>query len=196
MALEATEFELSLEGLEGEAEAAERAPIRKPSSQPSFRPRPTGVSNPVTQMQLEAVTARLDGKMKTVSDSIGAISSRLASIAAITKKETVDRKKAEDSQGRDLNQKLQMLTLLPLLIQSPSKTLNAATALQDSTGANIPAVSVPDTNQLDALLPLLLVSGLGTSGPGGLNLGGDGSSGSDSNLMLLALVLAFARPKS
>ena len=195
MALEATEFDLSLEGLEAEAEAAERAAVRRPSSQPSFRPRPIGVSNPVTQTQLEAALARADRKIQTVADGISTITSRLASVATLAKKETVDRKKAEDIQGKDLNQKLQMLALLPLLIQSPSRTLGAATPLQDSTGANIPAVSVPDTNQLDALLPLLLVSGLGTSGPGGLSFGGDGG-GSDSSLMLLALVLAFARPRS
>jgi hypothetical protein len=194
MALEATEFDLSLEGLEAEAEAAERAAVRRPSSQPSYRPRPTGVSNPVTQTQLEAALARVDGKIRTVSDGISTIQSRLASVATLAKKETVDRKKAEDTQGKDLNQKLQMLALLPLLIQSPSRTLNTATPLQDSTGVNIPAVSVPDTSQLDALLPLLLVGGLGTSGPGGLSFGGDGG-GSDSSLMLLALVLAFARPK-
>jgi hypothetical protein len=55
-------------------------------------------------------------------------------------------------------------------------------------------VLVPDPNQIDALLPLLLVSGIGGSS-GGLSLGGGGDSGSDSSLMLLALVLAFSGRK-
>jgi hypothetical protein len=193
MALEATEFELSLEGLEAESEAAERAPIRRPSSQPSFRPRPAGVSNPVTQMQLESALTRVDGKIKTVSDSLGTITSRLAVLGSATKKETAERKKAEDSQGKDLNQKIQMLTLLPLLIQQPTATLAPGNGLLPG-GRDLTQVSTPDTNQLDALLPLLLISGLGGSF-GGPSLGGDGS-GSDSSLMLLALVLAFARPRT
>jgi hypothetical protein len=75
-------------------------------------------------------------------------------------------------------------------VQSPKGTLAPGATLTDGSQD----VLVPDKNQLDALLPLLLVTGMG--GTGGLSLGGDGSSsGSDGSLMLLALMLAFANKK-
>jgi hypothetical protein len=186
------DYELDLSELDSEADFSERAP-KRPSSAPSFKPRPApGTPSGVSQAQLEAALSRVDGKIKTVADGVSTINSRLASIASATKKEVEERKKGVDSQSKDLNQKLQMLALLPLLIQSPSASLATGTLL-DSNGNNIPAVSTPDTNSLDTLLPLLLVSGLGGSGSsGGLGLGGDGSDG---GIMLLALVLAFANKK-
>jgi hypothetical protein len=182
------DYEFDLSELDSEADFSERAP-KRPSSQPSFKPRPAPTPGGVTQAQLEAALSRVDGKIKTVADGVSTINSRLASIASATKKEIEERKKGLDGQGKDLNQKLQMLALLPLLVQTPSSTLK--TPLLDSNGnPTITAVSTPDTNTLDTLLPLLLVSGLGgTSSSGGLSLGGDGSDG---GMMLLALALAFA----
>src|SRR5437899_2659036 len=111
----------TVELFESESEAAERAPVRRPSSQPSFRPRPApGAPNAVTQAQLEAALARVDGKIKTVADGVATINSRATATASLAKKEVTDRKKAEDGLGKDLNQKLQLLALLPLLLQ-PSK---------------------------------------------------------------------------
>ena len=192
MALEAVE---ALEGWESESEAAEARTVRRPSSQPSFRPRPApSAPQYVTQAQLEASLTRVDGKVKTVADGVATINTRLNSQATSLKKESEERKKTGETQNKDLNQKLQLLALLPLLTPSPSKKLDAATPLQ-SGGQPITSVSVPDANQLDALLPLLLVSGLG--GSGGLGLGGDSSPGSDGGgLLLLALVLAFANRQS
>jgi outer membrane murein-binding lipoprotein Lpp len=194
----------AMEGLESEfeSEAAERARgrIRKPSGQPSFKPRP----NPntpmyVTQPQLESALTRVDGKIKTVSDGVSTINSRVAALASSVKKETEERKKTAENQNRDLNQKLQLLALLPLLVQSPTATVavNGAGAITAVNNAAIPAggtslsISTPDTNNLDALLPVLLVSGLGSAG-GGLSLGGDGS-GADNSALMLALVLAIAK---
>ena len=189
------DYELDLAELDSEGDFAERAQIKKPSSQPSFKPRPpAGTPAAVTQAQLEAALARVDGKIKTVADGVSTINSRLGSVATASKKEAEERKKGIDTQSKDLNQKLQLLALLPLLIQPPSAKLASGT-LADVNGVNIPAVSTPDTNNLDSILPLLLVSGLGGTGSsgGGLGLGGDGSDG---GILLLALALAFANPKS
>lgn len=179
---------------ESESEAAERAPFRKPSSKPSFKPRPApNTPMYVTQPQLEAALTRVDGKIKTISDSAASTNSKVTALAASFKKEAEERKKAIEGQSKDLNQKLQMLALLPLLIKSPTANGPKAgsTELTDASGNTISAVSVPDPSNLDALLPLLLVSGLGSASSGGISLGGDGSGG-DSSLLLLALVLAFA----
>lgn len=177
-----------------EAAEAARRPVRRPSSQPSFKPRPApNAPQYVTQVQLESALGRVDGKVKTVADGVSTINTRLATLSASLKKEADERKKSTDGQGKDLNQKMQMLALLPLLIQPSAKTLS--TALPATDGSNVASVVVPDPNsQLDSLLPLLLISGMGGSS-GGLSLGGD-SSGSDSSLMMLALVLAFANKPS
>jgi hypothetical protein len=192
MPLEAEVFDM--EGLdEGEAaEFAEAAPRRGPRIGSSFTPRSFGQQPPVSQGQLQAALGRVDNNLRKVSDVETAINSRVSSLAAATKKETSERKKALDSQVKDLNQKLQMLALLPLLITPPSVALVAGNALL-GPGKDLAAVSVPDSSKLDAILPLLLVSGLGGTGSSGGLFGGDGG-GSDSGLLLLALVLAFAKP--
>jgi hypothetical protein len=177
---------------DSESEAAEaNRPIRKPTSQPSFKPRPAAnAPQYVTQVQLETSLTRVDGKVKTVADGISTLNSRITSLSASLKKEAEDRKKTGEGQNKDLNQKMQMLALLPLLIPQSSATLNAATPLQDANGNPITAVATPDPNgSLDTLLPLLMVSGMG--GSGGLGFGGD-SSGGDGSMMMLALVLALS----
>jgi hypothetical protein len=190
------DYEFDLAELDSEGELSERAAPKRPSSQPSFKSRPpAGTPSTVTQAQLEAALARVDGKIKTVADGVSTISSRVNSIASASKKEAEERKKGIEGQGKDLNQKLQLLALLPLLVQPPATTLVTGNALLPG-GKDLTQVLTPDQNQLDSLLPLLLVSGLGgTSGSGGLGLGGDGS-GSDGGLLLLALVLAFANPRN
>jgi hypothetical protein len=184
-----------MEGFESESEAAERAPFRRPSSVPSFRPRAPSAPTYVTQPQLEAALTRVDGKIKTVTDSSASVSARVAALHASSKKEAEERKKSVDTQSKDLNQKVQLLALLPLLIQSPSASNPnvAGGNLLDGSGNAITAVNVPSTNKLDAVLPLLLVSGLGSGGGGLFGGGSDGTGGSDNSMMLLALVLAFAK---
>ena len=185
---------------EGEfAEASRGRGLKKPSNQPSFKPRSQpGTQNAVTQAQLEAALTRVDGKIKTVSDGVSTINSRLGGLAAASKKEADERKKGIENQGKDLNQKLQLLALLPLLIQPGSATMTTpgGVGLQDSSGNPITAktsIALADTNSLDSILPLLLVSGLGsTSTSGGLGLG----DGSDGGLLLLALALAFANKQN
>lgn len=186
---------LELEGAEGEmSEAAEAAP-RRPNLRNSFQPRTFGQQPPVSQGQLQAALGRVDDNVKKVADVEASISSRVSSLAAAAKKETAERKKSIESQIKGLRESLTMFALFPLLIQTPtaSNPQVGGSPLKDGAGNTITSISTPDTSTLDALLPLLLVSGLGSSGTsGGWGLGGDGSS-DGGGLMLLALVLAFAR---
>jgi hypothetical protein len=188
----------SFADFESESEAAEaRTPVRRPSSQSSFRPRPSPSAPAyVTQTQLEAALARSDGKIKVVADGVSTINARVASLHAASKKEADERKKSVDTQSKDLNQKLQMLALLPMLVQAPSFTTPSVKIgavvhpLVDSNNIPIQSVSGPDTSTMDMLLPLLMMSGMG--GTGGLSLGGDSSSDGGS-MMMLALVLAMSK---
>jgi len=192
------EYDFELEELDSEAEFSERAAPKRPPSTSSYKPRPSGGTPPaVTQAQLEAALSRVDGKIKTVADGVSTISSRVNALAATAKKEAEARKKGVDNTNKDINQKLQLLALLPLLVQpSVASISGAGVVLQDSSGAAIatPAkIALADPNStLDSILPLLLVSGLGSSSTsGGLSLDG---SGSDGGMLLLALALAFANP--
>lgn len=180
----------AIEGWESESEAAEatRSRVPRPSSQSSFKPRPPATASYVTQTQLEAALARVDGKIKTVADGMSSINTKVNSLVSSFKKEADERKKSVDGQSRDINQKLQMLALLPLLVTPPSVALSANTLGPGAT--NLPAVLVPDTSTMDTLLPLLLVSGMGGSS-GGLSFGGDSSS--DSGMMMLVLALALSK---
>jgi len=192
MAYSEAEYE-AMDSFESESEASweARPGPRRPSSAPSFKPRPApGAPAYVTQTQLQAALVRVDGKIKTISDGVTTVDRRVAALAAAVKKEAEERKKSENTQGKDLNQKVQLLALMPLLLQPTSGTLAGATVtLPDGTSST--SVVVPSTNSLNAVLPILLVSGLGGSGgSGGLGglLGGDGGDG---GLLLLALALAF-----
>ena len=175
---------------ESESEAAERsrrpAP-RRPSGAPSFRPRPApNAPQYVTQTQLEAALARSDAKIKTVADGVSTINARVNTVSTATRKEADERKKALDTQGKDLNQKLQLMAMLPVLT-SPT----TAGPVKDSAGNTIPSVVVPDSSSLNKLLPLLLVTGLG--GAGGFGGGGSESGGGDNGMMMMAMVLALAK---
>jgi hypothetical protein len=186
------EYDFELEEMDSEAEYSEKAAPKRPPSSSSYKPRPSGGTPPaVTQAQLEAALSRVDGKIKTVADGVSTISSRVNALAATAKKEAEARKKGVDNTNKDINQKLQMLALLPLLVQQPTATLT--TPLATTGGGTITTIATPDPNStLDSILPLLLVSGLGSTGSsGGLSLDG---SGSDGGIMLLALALAFAGP--
>lgn len=169
---------------ESESEAAEargRGNVRRPSSQPSFRSRPApGTPQYVTQTQLEAALTRSDGKIKTVADGVTQINTRLNGLAVAAKKEADERKKTLDAQSKDINQKLQLLAMLPVLTTPPAANVGVG---------GVP-VLVPDTSSLNKLLPLLLVTGMG--GTGGFGGGSDGAGDSGSSMMMLALVLALA----
>jgi hypothetical protein len=175
---------------ESESEAMERIRIPRPSGRPSFQRRTP--PSYVTQVQLEAALSRVDGKIKTVSDGVSTLGTRVNTLTANIKKEAEDRKKDAQSQKADLNQKVQLLALLPLLTRPPTYTI-VPKAIDGTNPTNPVTLSADSGGTLNALLPLLLVSGLG-SGSGGLGLGGDG--GTDNSLMLLALVLAMNPPST
>jgi hypothetical protein len=201
------DFELDLSELDSEADLAERAAPKRPSSQPSFKPRPApGTPSGVTQAQLEAALSRVDNKIKTVADGVTTLSSRVGSLTSATKKEIDERKKTVDNTGKDLNSKLALLAILPALTQ-PTYTIPAvqipanAAVGTTNTGANPvqlqyvgsqPGNSVDvsaDSNTLNMLLPVLAIAG------SGFGFGSDSSSsmgGFDNNAMImLALVLAI-----
>jgi hypothetical protein len=192
------DYELDLSELDSEAAEAdysEKAAPKRPSSASSYKPRPAqGTPQGVTQAQLEAALARVDGKIKTVADGVSTISSRINSLATAAKKEADVRKKTTDNTAKDLNSKLQMLALLPLLVQPSTAQLNlgasGGTVTVGGVTSTTASVTVADPNPtLDAILPLLLVSGTGSpSSSGGFGLG----DGSDGSMLLLALALAFA----
>jgi hypothetical protein len=204
--IEAAEYD-ALEGFESESQSefAERNPVRRPSPRPSFQRRPSATPSYVTQVQLEAALTRVDGKIKTVSDGVSTINSRLSAIAAAAKKESEERKKEMQAQKGDLGGKLQMLALLPLLVP-PTLTQTSLTSLGVATidgkgnpvlGTSPGAASAPLTaSTLSALLPLLLVGGMGGSG----GFGSSGGSGSDGGMdmgtmLILALALSGALTK-
>src|SRR5947209_6339470 len=106
---------------ESESEWAERQRIPKPSSKPSFQPRTP--PSYVTQVQLEAALTRVDGKIKAVTDGVSTLTSRVNTLNSTIKKENEERKKEGESQKKDLNQKVQLLALLPLLTKPPTYTI-------------------------------------------------------------------------
>jgi hypothetical protein len=173
---------------ESESEAAEaargRTPPRRPSSQPSFKPRPSPAAPQyVTQAQLEAALARSDGKIKTIADGVSTISARVNAASTAARREAEERKKAVDAQGKDLNQKMQLMAMLPVLI-------TPKTAQVVDTGGATDTVVLADDSSLNKLLPLLLVTGMG--GVGGFGASGDGSGDSNS-MMMMAMVLALSK---
>ena len=189
------DYELDLSELDSdfaEADLSEKAAPKRPSSQSSFKPRPgAGTPQAVTQAQLEAALARVDGKIKTVADGVSTISSRVNSLASAAKKEAETRKKSTDNTSKDLNSKLQMLALLPLLIQPGTATLTGTVTTPGGGTITNPNIALADPNStMDSLLPLLLVSGMGTGtgSSGGFGFG----DGSDGGMLLLALALAFS----
>jgi hypothetical protein len=174
---------------ESESEAAEargRGSVRRPSTQPSFKPRPApGTPQYVTQAQLEAALTRSDGKIKTVADGVTQINTRLNGLAVAARKEADERKRTLDAQNKDINQKLQLMAMLPVLTTPPSVPV-----VDTANNVLVPNVLVPDPSSLSKLLPLLLVTGMG--GTGGFGGGSDSSGDAGSGMMMMALVLALA----
>ncbi|MBB5235894.1 hypothetical protein [Deinococcus budaensis] len=160
------------------------APLRTPSPQSSFQPRPS--ANTVTQAQLQAAVRTLDGKITTLAGGVKTLETRTNSVAAeqdrlaaATRKEIEERKKSGDAVRRDLQQTKTLAVLLPMISQKTEDVVRA-----DGTTAKV--VTQPN-DSLTSVLPFLLLmggnSGDAASGGGGM-LGGDSSS-----TLLLALLL-------
>lgn len=160
-----------------------QAPLRTPSPQSSFQPRPS--SNGVTQAQLQAAVRTLDGKITTLAGNVKTLETRTGSVAAeqdrlgaALRREVEERKKATDATRRDLQQTKTLAVLLPLISQKTEDVTK-------NDGTTVKVVTQPG-DSLTTVLPFLLLMG-GTSGDS--TSGGGGLLGDSSNTLLLALLL-------
>lgn len=144
-----------------------------------FQARPTQY---VTQVQLDAAMKRVGAQIKTNSDAVRTLNSRVAADAAAIQKEAINRKQ----DLAKLRSNVQMTALLPLLIKPASV---GPTSAEDKIGGiDVPQgtkVLVESKDKLSALLPLLLMGGLGGSD-------GKSSSGGDDQMMMLMMVMAIS----
>ncbi len=188
-----------LEGLESDEsdELAERRRRRgrrggrfpRPQTAPdrgSYKPQPT-TDVYVKKSELARATMDLDKKIATNAAAIQQGNARLNTLAdqqttqaMAIKKENTERKK----DIKDLCQKLELLTLLPLLTGRSTRELKAET-INLPPGLEKGDKVLIDSDGLSSVLPLLLLGGCGGGGGGGLGLGGEG--GSSSLLLVLAL---------
>jgi hypothetical protein len=188
MAYESEAFES--EGYESEAfewsEAAKKK-LPKTASGKGLGPTPPPSKNFVTFTDLRSATDKIGTQLKTNADAITAVGAKLNTTTANLRKEFDERKKENDALKKDVNNKVSTLALLGLLVPPPTYTVPANTFGNTSPVQLAP----PQTSMLNALLPVMLVGGLGGSGSGGLSLGGDG--GMDGTMML-ALALVLSQP--
>lgn len=130
-----------------------------------------GKSKYVTQGQLKAAMDQTEKSIKAVSARVNSVSSEQMRQATALKKETMNRKKETAALKKDLNSKLELLTILPLLLQPDSVKATTKEGEKD--------VLIKSDNILNSILPLLLI--------GGGSLGGQSGSG-DSNSSLNTLL--------
>jgi hypothetical protein len=127
--------------------------------------------------------------IRTVSSRVETVASEQAKQSAAIRKEMAERKKRDNAQGRDFQQKLQWLLLLPLLIKPKSEQIIAKVG-EDDRGPvekNI-KVLVEDDDSFSQLLPLLMIGGMGGGG-----IGGSGTDGSSDSMMPLLLLLTLGK---
>jgi hypothetical protein len=193
-ASEAEAFES--EGFESEAfgeygEAANRRRVPRTASGRGLAPRPQTQQsrNFVTYAALREAMDKVGAQIKVNSDAISAVGTRLNTTAAQLRREFTERKKDSDTIRNDVNQKVSLLALLPLLMPAPTYTI-PATSIDGVNPVNPVPLQPPPTSIANALLPLLLIGGLGTSG----SSGSSGSSGGLDNTTLLITALVLANP--
>jgi hypothetical protein len=177
-------------------EAAGRGHRRRPrpktaSGGNAYSPRPQ--ANYVTQDQLRTSLEKVSEQIKanatgiqTVNNRVEAVAADQAKQAAAIRQEMAERRKQDDSQRRDVSQKLQLLTLLPFI--SKPKTQQIVTRVPGQEQDQTVKVLVEDDDTFSQLLPLLMIGGLGGSG-----LGGSGSDGGSDSSMPLLLLLALGK---
>lgn len=181
----------------GEFGEANRRRLPRTASGRGLAPMPQNQQskNYVTYSALRQAMDKVGAQIKTNSDAISGVGAKLNATAASLKKEFDERKKESDNIRNDTNQKVSMLALLPLIMSSPTYTIPGGTAVGVSGAAGTPvtipaggiAISPPSTSMTNALLPLLMVGGLGGTSSSG------GSGGMD-NTMLLVMALTLANP--
>jgi hypothetical protein len=145
----------------------------------------------VTQTQLQTSLAKVGAQIKTNSDAITTVSSRVSTQSELLTKEVAARKKETDQIKKDLNQTRQMAAILPLL-SAPKSVQLAKGATDPATPAanQAPKALVESGDALSTLLPFLLLGGMGGSGGGGMFGSGGGD---DSTMMLLVLALTLGK---
>jgi hypothetical protein len=170
-----------------------RTPPRTAQGGGLFRPRTPAAGGPaqyVTQTQLQSAMARVGAQIKTNSDALKTVNSRVATLSTDITKQTAEIKKlstkeTRDTSGlrRDLNSTRQMAAIMPLLSTPKSQALTEA-------AGGLPAgtkVVIDTGDNLSLLLPLLMMGGMG----GGS--GGEGGSGGGMGDMMLPMVLLMSQ---
>lgn len=164
-------------------------PLRTPSPQSSFQPRPS--QNYVTQAQLQAAVKTLDGKITTLASNVKTLETRTNSVAAeqdrvaaSLRKEIEERKKGSEGIRRDLQQTKTLSVLLPFMTQKVQEL-----PLLDKDGRETGKVKVltqPD-DSMRTMLPFLLLMGGGTSSE---TSGGGGLMGDNTMMLMMAVMLS------
>jgi hypothetical protein len=169
-----------------EREAAERSwrirsPVRTATGRGIVQPQRPAQGNVVTQAQLQAALAGIANQIRTNSDAINTVNTKVSSMSKdldrlniAIKKEAERRKKSETG----LSGNVSMAMLLPALMQ---KTVGPTQSALDGIPAGTKLVAASDTISL--LLPMMLMGGLGSpeAGAGGMD-----------NMTMLLLVLAIS----
>lgn len=175
------EFDEELEALleSDESRRGRRRPVRTGRGAGYYRPRPS--NRFVTQAQLQSALAKISNDVKANAAGIKSVGARVDAAAAEQKKLAAVVKKEAADHRRDLSKLkngMQMAAILPMLT---TKTITVAKATELGSTA-IPAGTklqvAPDG--MGAMLPLLLMGGLG----------GGGGGGDESNTLMLALAFS------
>jgi len=156
----------------------------------------TGLSTPrpnsqyVTQTQLQTALAKVGAQIKTNSDAIKSISSRVSAQAEMLSKEVVARKKKTDELDKGLRHTREMTAILPLLSKPSTVQLDPNAVAGTTKPATGPKVLVGSDDTLSTLLPFMLMGGMGGSGGSG---GGMFGGGEDNSMMMMMMVLALGK---
>ena len=196
------DLEAILESLESdESDESDEAVWRRPSyRRPAPRTAPGSgsyrapVQNTyVTQRELQESIQRVDAKITTNSDAIKAVNARVNTLGTDVARQTTVVKKETDERKKDvsgLRNNVQLSALLPLLTQPKTKDVTA----ENVSGTGLTKgdkILVDGSNSLSALLPVILLGGLGTSS----DSSSSGGAGGMNDLTTLFLVLALTQNK-
>src|SRR5919202_4313419 len=139
--LETDESDESDESDEAEPRWRRRRP-RTASGRGLYSPRPQ--QNYVTQAQLQTALAKVGEQIKVNSAAIGTLTNRVNTVtseqtkqAAAVKKEVAERKKQTEALRKDFRQKLELLTLLPLISRPRSEEITVPTPNQGTRNIRV-----------------------------------------------------------
>ena len=105
---------------------------------------------PASQGQVAAAMARVGDQLKTNSAAVATVNSRLNTVNSNEKKDNEERRK----DLKAINEKIQLLALLPLLLKPTTTTLTSTAGGTLKVGDK---VMIDSGDTLTALLPLLLM---------------------------------------